>query len=697
MTNLTVTDVTGPVTFYHNGNRTSNKYHKGTGHKKAPDVIDRRVIAWDMEGMNLSGVGKPQHAVIFGNSAEPEKALMESNLTSMEMLMYIADVGERYPHSIHVGFGFRYDANMLIKNLPERMIIRLWRGGHCRFESTNYTWNLSWIPGKTFTVTRYKGKQAGKITSSAKTTVIIYDYSSFFGGQAFLPAAEQILRKTLSEHDRETIARGKAQRGDAGWSEINEVHYYWQREIRLIQRVFETFREVMYKAGFALKQWYGPGALANYINEVHGIRPKLGAVQITSGEMPDEVHYASKVAFSGGRFELFQAGRHQGPIHTIDINSAYPYALTMIPSLHPDEGQWRHVEQPTRIKRFGFYRISYFAPSARAFETRPMPLFWRDSRGLITYPNRVTGWYASPEARMVLNMPGVQVHEGWYWDSREEVWPWQFLEEMYQTRKRLGKKNLMSLPFKLGPNSLYGKYAQTVGWNKKEKLPPRSHALPVAAWVTSYCRSLLWGVIRQIPDKVIAVETDSVFTTVDPTTLDLKIGDELGDWSSSTYDELLYLQNGVYHTRQGDEWNGTKSRGMNKAELSADVSAEYLQSLEPGKLWKPLKVTTKPRFIGAGLAMASAAPFHEEHCVWRAQVRDITLGEAGKRRHVATACQACQRGSTPWDEPHRLMTVSQSNGELLSHPRRLPWEGKQTDEVQKIRDGLMFEAELISR
>jgi hypothetical protein len=698
MTAYMVTDVKEPVNFYHNGNSNNGTRYKGTGHKKAPDVIDRRVIAWDMEGMNLSGDDKPQHAVIFGNSVEPDSPLIESDLQTMEMLQYIADIGERYPHSIHVGFGFQYDANMLVKHLPEKMIMRLWRGGHCRFQSTNYTWNLSWIPGKTFTVTRYKGKHGmGKITSSAKTTVIIYDYSSFFGGKAFLPAAEDILRDSLSEHDRETIARGKAQRSASRWEDLTEVHYYWRREIMLIQRVFETFREVMYKAGFALKQWYGPGALANYINEVHGIRPKLGAVQITTGEMPDEVHTASKVAFSGGRFELFQAGRHEGPIHTIDINSAYPYALTMIPSLHPDEGQWRHVEKPTGIKRFGFYRISYFASSAKPFETRPMPLFWRDVRGLITYPNRVTGWYASPEARMVLGMPGVRVHEGWYWDSREEVWPWDFLADMYQTRMRLGKKNLLSIPFKLGPNSLYGKYAQTVGWNKKEKLPPRSHALPVAAWVTSYCRSLLWEVIRQIPDKVIAVETDSVFTTVDPTTLNLTIGDALGEWSSSTYDELLYLQSGVYHTRQGDEWNGTKSRGMNKAELNADISAEYLRSLEPGKAWKPLRVTTRPRFIGAGLAIASSAPFHDEHCVWRSQERDITLGEAGKRRHVATACQACQHGSTPWDEPHRLMTVSTSNGELLSHPRRLPWEAKQTDEVQKIRDGLMMEAELITR
>jgi hypothetical protein len=501
----------------------------------------------------------------------------------------------------------------------------------------------------------------------------------------------------LSSDDRETIARGKAQRAANEWGDIDSVLYYWEREIQLIRRVFERFRDVMYQAGFKLKDWYGPGGLANYINTVHGIRPHLGAAQVTSGALPDEVHLASKIAFSGGRFELPWAGRHVGPIYAIDKNSAYPDALRMIPSLHPDEGEWRHIESPTTIKRFGFYRITYRAREARPFETRLMPLFWRDERGLITYPNRVTGWYASPEARMVLGMPGVTVHEGWYWDSREEIFPWDFLPEMYNTRSRLGKKNLLSLPFKLGPNSLYGKYAQTVGWNRKEHLPPKSHALPVAAWVTSYCRSELWRVIRQAPASVIAVETDSVMTTVNPDSLDLTLGNGLGEWSAAEYDEVLYLQSGMYHTRQGDEWTGTRSRGIARAELDPLRTADYFRSLIPGKRWGPLTVTTKPRFIGAGMALASAAPFKDEHCAWRPQEREITLGDAGKRRHAALACQACQAGATPYDAPHRLVVFSKSDGDILSHPRRLPWESKHTDEVQKIRDGIALEAELISR
>jgi len=684
------------VPFYHNGNKSAPDRYS-SGRKRVPDMLDRTVIAWDMEGMNLSGDGRPQHAVIFGCSAEPDKALIDSDLGTVEMLRHIIAVAERHPYAIHVGYGFRYDANMIIKNLPEKMIARLWRAGNCRFNTGDgYTWRLSWIPGKRFAVTRYEQDVLGEARKSTKVTALIYDYASFFG-VGFLAAAADILRDGLTAEDEETIAHGKAQRGANTWSDLPEVTFYWQREIQLIRRVFETFRNVMHDAGFALKEWYGPGALANYINAVHNIRPHLAGAQTTSGAMPPEVHEAWKAAFSGGRFELFQAGRHQGPIYAVDINSAYPWALTMVPSLDPEHGEWVHIASPDKVERFGVYRITYHAENARPMEFRPMPLFWRDARGMITYPSRVTGWYASPEARMMLGTPGATIHEGWYWESREEVFPWGFLREMYATRQRLGKKNLLSIPFKLGPNSLYGKYAQTVGWNKKDKLPPKSHALPVAAWVTSMCRSELWRVIRHNPQAVIGVETDSVFTTENPATLPVKIGDGLGEWSATTYDELLYLQSGMYHTRQGEEWNGVRSRGINRAELDADVSADYLKSLTPNKRWAPMQITTKPRFIGAGMALQSAEPFKDIHCSWRTQVRDITLGEAGKRRHAGFACQACQNGSTPYDEPHRLVVVSKSDGEQMSHPRRLPWEHAHTPEVQEIRDKLTLEAEMITR
>ncbi len=671
---------------------------------KAPPHNERDVIAWDMEGISLSGQTKPQHPVLFGCSAETERALTSKRLMMRQMLEYVVEVGARYPHAIHVGFAFKYDANMILYGLNERQIKRLWKDGALTFAMCDvFLWYVRWVPGKMLTVSRRK--RGSRSNTRAKTSVTIYDYSSFFG-QTFIATAEQILGDEVSEYDRRTIEHGKAARGNQTWEDMPEIREYWEREIQLIRRVFEKFRDVMWQAGFALKEWYGPGALANYINASKQIRPHLMGAQTTSGEMPEAVHVASKVAFSGGRFELFQAGHVKGPIYAIDINSAYPYALTKVPSLSPAHGEWVHVDQPKRIARFGVYRIRYVAPGATPFEYRPMPLFYRDNRGMISYPGQVHGWYWSPEAHMVLGAPGVEIVEGWEWKNDETEFPWEFLQDMYDTRMRLGKKNLLSMPFKLGPNSLYGKYAQTVGWDQKKRLPPKSHALPVAGWVTSMCRSMLFAAMRRNPAAIVAVETDAIYSRVPPEELGVVPGDGLGEWGVDVYDEMIYIQSGMYHYKQGGEWKGVRSRGISRAEYPVETAIEYVQSLSAGEKWDlrehgklvaGMELTTRPRFIGAGAALASSAPTKAVMTAWIAMTKQMALGETGKRVHVPGACPQCRKGVTPWEEPHRLMVMSRSDGTQLSKPRALPWESAHTKEVEEIRERDLIESELIDR
>jgi len=677
----------------------------------APPHEERDVIAWDMEGISLSGLEKPQHAVLFGCSQETENALWGRKLTTQDMLEYIISVGERNPHAIHVGYAFKYDANMLIAGLSERHILSLWKTGRATWRwDTEFVWSIRWIPGKMFTVTKRWGKRRN---TRAKISVTIYDFFSFFG-KSFIATMEEILGDSLTAEDREVIAHGKAARGQQDWTDFPAIRFYWEREIVLMRRTFEKFREVMYHAGFRLTQWYGPGALANYINASHNIRPHLDGVQATRTDagalydsLPGPVHDASKVAFSGGRFELFQAGRVHGPIYSVDINSAYPHALTRLPSFQ--EGKWVHTLNPRGVELFGFYRIQWRAPNSSPFQQRPQPLFWRDSRGLISYPQMTHGWYASPEVAAVQHMDGIEILESWHWETDSEEKPWAFLSEMYDTRMRLGKKNILSMPFKLGPNSLYGKYAQTVGWDQEKLLPPKSHALPVAAWVTSYCRAQLWHVIQQAPSSVIAVETDSVFLTVDPRELQLSIGDALGQWSITEYEELIYMQNGMYHTKQNGEWLGVKSRGMNASEFPIEKMEEYLRSLADGKPWGCTKecekgcrehgihLETKPRFIGAGAALQMSAELKDVHTSWRPQTRSMRLGDTGKRIHVPGACSHCRDGIPPNEAPHRLIVNSRSDGTTLSHPRRLPWESAHPAEVIELRAEQERERELIQR
>lgn len=655
----------------------SHYHNNGRGRRtRNVPLTERRIIAWDGEGMNLSGDSKPQHYVIFGCSAESDSPMVGRDLSAGEILTYITDVGERFPSAVHIGYGFRYDANMIIRHLPLRCLLEIREKGETYYDYEGARYRVHWLPGKRLTITRRRDEK--------RVTVQIDDIISFFAS-SFIVATESILGDELSDEDRAVIAHGKSERGSNTWDDLPDVLHYWQAEIRLMERLMVKFRDVMFANGFMLRNWYGPGALSSYLIRTRGLRP-----HIVNGppELPRGVHLASKHAYAGGRFELFTMGRFTGPIYSLDINSAYPYAMSMAPALGENDGFWSHVENPSRIAYFGVYRIRFHAANAGPFEERAMPLFHRDYKGTISFPNVVHGWYWSPEAASVAGRPGVEVCEGYEWvPADNRVRPFAFLAEMFAERMRIGKRNIMSMPYKLGPNSMYGKFAQRVGFTTDDKgihHPPRSHCLPLAGWVTSYTRASLFNVLRQIPsDRLIAVETDGIYTTHDPSGLaGVNMGDGLGEWDVTDYDEMLYLQNGIYHRRNGDDWLTPKSRGLDIASVSLPIVREYLRGCESGT-FPPLTVKMRPRFVGLTAAAAGSAPIKVRHCRWEPGERALEPGGKGKRVHLPHACPACQRGESAYDAPHTLIVRSRSDG-TMSAPHWLPWEGgKQYEEMEE--------------
>lgn len=662
--------------------------------EKLPEIVTRsqrdtplekrRIIAWDGEGMKLSGNDRPQHYVMFGCSAEPEWVKVGQNLGTMEILEYIVAVGERYPNAVHVGYGFRYDANMIIKGLPDKHLRTLKHRGEVNFKLGNIRWRIHVIPGKSFRVTKRWStgkKNVGKRSGDGYVSVKIDDMASFFACP-FLNACDSILADVLTDDDREVIEYGKKARKDNIWEDLTDVQKYWRAEIRLMQLMAERFRDVMFAAGIRLRDWYGPGAIASYLISKHRLRNHI------QNEPPiKEVHEASKVAYAGGRFELFRVGRVQGPVFGLDINSAYPAALAGAPSLGLDHGEWIHVENPSDVEEFGVYRISYnHMGKAKPIEYAAMPLFHRDYRGSISFPQFVSGWYWSPEAANAAEIgrrhPGsVRIYEGWVW-RHDGTRPFEFLSEMFEERIRLGKKNIVSMPYKLGPNSMYGKLAQRVGWNEKKGLPPKSHCLPLAGWITSSCRASLYRVMLQIPrHKLIAVETDGIYTSMDPAGIVADFGNGLGQWGMDSYDEMLYLQSGVYHRRTEQQWLPPKARGLDIASVSQPVVEQYFKKCNSGD-FPTLTVQMRERFVGLNAAYVRAQTKKNSEIGvgvkeflgrWETGERIMEPGGKGKRAHISKVCGECQMGLSAWDSPHQLAIRSRSVGDM-STPHNLPWE-----------------------
>lgn len=637
-------------------------YHDETPKRSSQVPPEQRpFIAWDGEGQNLRGNGLPQSYVLFGCSTG-ERILQDKHIHTFELLDFMLDVGKRNPTAFHVGFAFGYDSNMIVQSLSEPALRILHQNGRITLKRDGVRYHIEYRPGKWFSVSRYGTGYDAKTNPHDKTHVRIYDLFSFFA-KSFIKAYEELVGAAPA-----VLAEGKANRNNFADLSLEYVETYWRVEIEMLRVLAEELRKRIYGAGFRITQWHGPGALASYALRLHGTKQHKAIC-------PDPVREAARYAYAGGRFEMFRLGRTVGPIYSVDINSAYPFAITRLPSLA--DGQWNHVVNPKKIARFGVYRVRLRPTHDGTFlEKAAGPLFHRDARGNISFPWVVDGWYWSPEVQNLskLRADRYEILEGWELIGAPKERPFAWVHQVYEQRREWKAAGIAAqLALKLLMNSIYGKLAQRVGWNEEKRTAPPFHQLEWAGWVTSHCRAMLWDLMSRMPrESIIAVETDGLYTTTDPRMVDIHDSKELGGWEVTTYDEILYVQSGMAWLRKGDVWT-CKRRGLDAKTFGLEDCKSYLGSLESNGEWKPY-VGKTTRFTGLGYALQSSIPTKVAHCRWVTETREISPGQGGKRIHVAGQCRACRDGLNAYDGVHEMSIRSLAYRDQQSFPHDIPWE-----------------------
>lgn len=638
--------------------------------RKARQILhaDKDFIAWDGEGINVYGVGKPQAYVLFGNSATGSIDNI-LGIPTYDALDFIIATGLRHPNVIHVAFAFNYDSNMIVQSLAPATLSRLHRHGFVRLTRNVSTYIITYRKSKWFQVTRLRGGE--------RTTVRIYDIFTFFM-VSFEKAYTDMCGPVPS-----VITKGKAGRKTFTVAEFSTVKTYWRLEIQLVRELAEELRRRVYGAGLFITEWHGPGALASYSMREHGIKQHMAVAC-------DEVRLAARYAYAAGRFEVYRVGRILQPVWGIDLNSAYPSALRLVPSL--SEGSWHHesweVKRPGQVIRpFGLYYVRLRGPVLGA--KRPSPLYHRDRHHELTFPWHTEGWYWGPEALMAVKYGHAVVTEAWQytgWTTR----PFAYIDDMYGQRQQWKREgNSAQTALKLCMNAKTGKAAQRVGWRENGRIPGW-HQLEWAGFVTSYTRASLFDVMRRIPfEHLVAIETDGFYTTYDPAQLGIKASDDLGGWSVDHYEEVMYVQSGLAWLRKGICPTGClhdqsvedcawtpKRRGLDKESFTLDDCTAYLDTLVPNDIaWPEFKGVTT-RFATMGLALASRN-VKQKHCVWTTAPREISVGRQGKRIHVPAFCGACKNGKTAYEQAHDLIIAPPSaikDGTTKSFPHSVPWE-----------------------
>jgi hypothetical protein len=644
---------------------------RGKGHRRsAARAWDaKEFIAWDGEGTTheepvkyfIPQLGKsywmlngelsesepppqPQPYVLLANS-KGGSIQRQEGLRTRECFELILDTKKEYPNSIFVGFGFNYDINQILKDLPLDRRERLYKKGTCTWAGY---W-MEWRPRKTFIVMHRKTKRSA----------IIYDVFGFFQ-TSFLKTCKKFLG---NDHpDLQQIERGKDARSLFKWEELDEfIAPYNNLELSMLVEIMNRLREDFHSVGIHPSRWHGPGAIANEVLRKYCVP--------TSRAVPEEVLDASQYAYAGGRFELFWLGRYAGRVYQYDIHSAYPAAATQLPDI--SDGRWEHVRE-FEPGTFGVWSVDYRSPggpTANGYD-RPQPLFCRSETGNISYPYEVQGWYWTPEASLVPDA----VQEGWVFRPATDARPFAFIKDLYdQRRVFIAMGNPAERAIKLILNSIYGKLAQTVG--SKNGKPPRWHQMEYAGYITSYTRAMLYKAIISNPAAIIACETDAVFST-EP--LDLPVSDDLGDWELTNYDEITYLQSGFYYAIKPTDETICKYRGMDSDRKTGQpVGLPYGTILDhlhrrtgQADRLTPSLFSDTTRFIGMGMALKTEATWRS----WAKEPKRIALDQkpgSSKRYHIAANdCSYCRQGRTLHDGMHP-MKIGGYAGE--SFARKLPW------------------------
>jgi len=478
-------------------------------------------------------------------------------LTWQESLGFLADLPAG---CTYVSYFFNYDVSMMLRRIPAAKVYRLLHRE--TRASRDHAWltfpvdlegfQIDYLPSKELKVRRVRHHPEGPPTVGP--WVVVSDVGAFFQC-SFLKALT--LWNIGTPEERKAIGEGKAQRADFGELSADTITYNLL-EIRLLQDLMEAFRAVCLEVGYVPTRWQGPGNLAVAAMKRHRVPPTREYA------IKDAVAKAANDAYYGGRFETTAVGTVPGPVYQYDINSAYPYAMTLLPCLL--HGRWvDNGKEPASHDRLTLHYGGYRPlPGHEGAMLMGYPV--RTLEGRIYFPGWGAGWYWSPE---ILAAPHQKfgTSRSWKYLKECECEPFAWVPDVYSQRVGLGKTG-RGIVLKLLLNSLYGKQAQSVG--------SAPYANPIyAGLITAITRGHLSTLAHSGPSccsDVFMLATDGVFTGMPRPIVPDKV---LGGWDLEAHPEGMFIvQPGLYFTSSNTM---PKTRGM-PTQVAVEHEAQFREA-----------------------------------------------------------------------------------------------------------------------
>lgn len=553
-----------------------------TDRKSHHSVGTKDFICVDGEGINLPN-GEHRYVLLGVGNDQIEN---ENGLEWRQILTFLYK--HNSPGIAFVGFYLGYDFDRWLRTMPMAKVQRLLTSEgresrkskspnlHSRVLPVDMPdgWQINMLGKKMFEFRRrachcdiFYCKCPGK-----EPWMRICDAGAFFQ-TSFLTAIDPNTwqEPIVSNDEYELIKKGKENRAEADHID-DEMRFYNRLENEVLARLMRVLNNGFKEMGITLApgQWFGPGQAAQKWLKNEKVT-KASEIQET---VPRWFLESARKSYFGGWFEIMMHGIIPGESHEYDINSAYPYIISSLPCLLHGKYERGKGKNPTDTGYVLVYASvsSYRKGNACSIGT----MLHRDSSDRIFRPTRTKGWFwyheivAAKRAKLIVKC---HVYEWMAYYPCDCPYPMRNVRDLYDLRNRVGKDTPLGKGCKLAYNSMYGKFAQSIG--------NPVFANPVwASLITSGCRTMIIDAIATHPKgkwNVSMVATDAVFfCTPHP---GLPISNCLGEWDYTIRHNLTLFKPGVYwddKTRLDISENRKpkfKARGISSADFAHSIES----------------------------------------------------------------------------------------------------------------------------
>lgn len=530
--------------------------------------------AVDGEGQNING----RHEYVL-LSVGSESVSDPAGLSWDQIFTFLWEQFTALPAGKHVftGFYLGYDFTEWLRSLPEDRARMLFtdRGKALRVRTTRSVdgdthfpvyvdnWEIDLLGNK-----RFKVRRVG-----AEKWMFICDSGPFFQS-SFLTAIdpEKWDDPVCTLDEFREIERGKKDRSGAVLGP--KMVQYNRLENRVHERLMTRYEQglIALEIGLSPQQWFGPGQVAQ---TWMGQRRKIPTAKQIRETVPDWFRDSARKSYIGGWFELFAHGHIPGESHEYDINSAYPHIIANLPCLlhgtySQGRGRPRVCDGTLQLVRATVHGNTEGQPR------HPIgSMLHRTRTGSILRPTRTAGWFWVHELQAAQRagcVTEIEYHEWQQYKPCSCPPPLAEIAKLYDFRQKVNKKSALGRAIKLLINSIYGKFAQSIGTPK--------YGNPIyASLITAGCRAMILDAIASHPEgmnNVIMVATDGVyFLDAHP---GLPLSSQLGDWEHTTHDNLTLYKPGVYwddktrHAVAAGDKPVFKARGISAADFAASIN-----------------------------------------------------------------------------------------------------------------------------